>query len=87
MTKIHPQCENLASQVNQILDLVKKNSELRVHQETSKLEISLHKAIAPKFEIVFAGAFSAGKSMLINRHLQKLTNVLHQLIREHLVFF
>lgn len=66
MTKIHPQCENLASQVNQILDLVKKNPELRVHQETSKLETSLHKAIAPKFEIVFAGAFSAGKSMLIN---------------------
>jgi Dynamin family len=66
MTKIHPQCENLASQVNQILDLVKKNPELRVHQETSKLETSLHKAIAPKFEIVFSGAFSAGKSMLIN---------------------
>lgn len=66
MTKIHPQCVNLASQVNQILDLVKKNSELRVHQETSKLETSLQKAIAPKFEIVFAGAFSAGKSMLIN---------------------
>ncbi|BAQ60687.1 hypothetical protein GM3708_1093 [Geminocystis sp. NIES-3708] len=66
MTKIPPQCENLASQVNQILELIKKNSELRVHQETSKLEISLQKAIAPKFEIVFAGAFSAGKSMLIN---------------------
>lgn len=66
MTKIHPHCENLAFQVNQILDLVKKNSELRVHQETSKLETSLQKAIAPKFEIVFAGAFSAGKSMLIN---------------------
>jgi replication fork clamp-binding protein CrfC len=66
MTKIHPQCVNLASQVNQILDLVKKNSKLRVHQETSKLETSLQKAIAPKFEIVFAGAFSAGKSMLIN---------------------
>ncbi|MBL1210894.1 dynamin-like GTPase family protein [Geminocystis sp. GBBB08] len=66
MTKIHPQCENLASQVNQILELVEKNPDLRVHQETSKLETSLQKAIAPKFEIVFAGAFSAGKSMLIN---------------------
>jgi len=66
MTKNHPHCLDLVSQVQQILELVKKNPELRVHQETSKLETSLQKAIAPKFEIVFAGAFSAGKSMLIN---------------------
>ncbi len=66
MTKNHPLCLDLVSQVYQILELVKKNPELRVHQETSKLETSLQKAIAPKFEIVFAGAFSAGKSMLIN---------------------
>jgi replication fork clamp-binding protein CrfC len=32
---------------------------------------SLRKAIAPTFEIVFAGAFSAGKSMLINALLER----------------
>ncbi|WP_017296306.1 dynamin family protein [Geminocystis herdmanii] len=66
MTKIHPQCADLASQVNQILELLQKNPELRSHQNTSQLETSLRKAISPRFEIVFAGAFSAGKSMLIN---------------------
>ncbi len=35
------------------------------------VEASLKKAIAPKFEIVFAGAFSAGKSMLINALLER----------------
>jgi len=71
MTMIHPQCQDLASQVNQIIELLQKNPELRVHQETSSLETSLQKAIAPKFEIVFAGAFSAGKSMLINALLER----------------
>ncbi len=36
-----------------------------------KIETSLKKAIAHKFEIVFAGAFSAGKSMLINALLER----------------
>ncbi|BAQ63989.1 dynamin family protein [Geminocystis sp. NIES-3709] len=66
MTKIPPQCLNLASQVSQILELLQKNPQLRSHQDTSQLETSLRKAISPRFEIVFAGAFSAGKSMLIN---------------------
>lgn len=71
MTKIHPHCENLATQVNQIIELLQKHPDLRVHQETTQLETSLQKAISPKFEIVFAGAFSAGKSMLINALLER----------------
>ncbi|AFZ46049.1 hypothetical protein Cyast_0065 [Cyanobacterium stanieri PCC 7202] len=71
MPSIHPQCQDLASQVNQIIELLQKNPELRVHHDTSPLETSLQKAIAPKFEIVFAGAFSAGKSMLINALLER----------------
>lgn len=35
------------------------------------MQSSLRKAIAPTFEIVFAGAFSAGKSMLINALLER----------------
>jgi len=35
------------------------------------VQSSLRKAIAPTFEIVFAGAFSAGKSMLINALLER----------------
>lgn len=66
MTKIHPHCQDLTTQVNQIIELLQKNPDLRVHQQTAPLETSLKKAISPKFEIVFAGAFSAGKSMLIN---------------------
>jgi GTP-binding protein EngB required for normal cell division len=33
--------------------------------------IKLKKAILPSFEIVFAGAFSAGKSMLVNALLEQ----------------
>lgn len=71
MTKIHPQCENLAININQILQLVQNEPSLRVHQNTLAVETSLQKAISPKFEIVFAGAFSAGKSMLINALLER----------------
>jgi len=35
------------------------------------VQTSLSKAISPRFEIVFAGAFSAGKSMLINALLER----------------
>jgi replication fork clamp-binding protein CrfC len=44
---------------------------LRSQQDTTAIEASLKKAISPKFEIVFAGAFSAGKSMLINALLER----------------
>jgi len=73
MTQLLSQCQDLKTQVDSLLQL---------HQETSlrwqgsstglspsditAIQASLKKAIAPKFEIVFAGAFSAGKSMLIN---------------------
>lgn len=39
--------------------------------EVSTIQASLRKAISPTFEIVFAGAFSAGKSMLINALLKR----------------
>ena len=58
-------CANLQSQVNSLLDLLHQPS-LYPQQDTTAIEASLRKAISPKFEIVFAGAFSAGKSMLIN---------------------
>ncbi|MDF0554178.1 dynamin family protein [Kamptonema sp. UHCC 0994] len=69
MTEILPQCQNLEVQVESILQLLHKESALRL--ETSAVKASLNKAISPKFEIVFAGAFSAGKSMLINALLER----------------
>ncbi|MFM7578747.1 MAG: dynamin family protein, partial [Microcystaceae cyanobacterium] len=44
---------------------------LRTQQDTSIVETALGKALSPRFEIVFAGAFSAGKSMLINALLER----------------
>ena len=61
------QCSELSNNVNAILDLVSESNTDRVRV----VEASLAKAIAPKFEIVFAGAFSAGKSMLINALLER----------------
>ncbi|WP_019507214.1 dynamin-like GTPase family protein [Pleurocapsa sp. PCC 7319] len=69
MSFLPPQCSELSNNVNSILDLV---SELNTNQQDIRVvEASLKKAIAPKFEIVFAGAFSAGKSMLINALLER----------------
>ncbi|AKG24297.1 dynamin-like GTPase family protein [Calothrix sp. 336/3] len=70
MTQLLPQCENLQSQVDSILQLLQQESHLR-NYDTTAIKTSLNKAIAPKFEIVFAGAFSAGKSMLINALLER----------------
>ena len=39
--------------------------------DTSPVKISLEKLLSPRFEIIFAGAFSAGKSMLINALLER----------------
>jgi replication fork clamp-binding protein CrfC len=64
-----PQCDRLADNVNQILDLLPAS--LIDRQSIRVVEASLAKVIAPKFEIVFAGAFSAGKSMLINALLER----------------
>ncbi|MGF1538863.1 MAG: dynamin family protein [Pleurocapsa sp.] len=66
---IPPQCDRLADKVSQILGLVPASG--IDCQNIRIVEASLAKAIAPKFEIVFAGAFSAGKSMLINALLER----------------
>jgi replication fork clamp-binding protein CrfC len=66
MSQLHPYCTNLQEQVNILLKLLKQEPTLKSQQDTTAIEASLKKALSPKFEIVFAGAFSAGKSMLIN---------------------
>ena len=70
MTQTLPQCQNLQDQVNSLLGLLHQEPSLRSHDSTP-VESSLRKAISPTFEIVFAGAFSAGKSMLINALLER----------------
>jgi replication fork clamp-binding protein CrfC len=66
-----PQCQNLQAQVDSVLNLLKQEPTLQARVDTSAVRSSLKKAIAPTFEIVFAGAFSAGKSMLINALLER----------------
>ncbi|HEY9690826.1 MAG TPA: dynamin family protein [Oculatellaceae cyanobacterium] len=70
MTKMPPQCQDLQVQVDTLLDLLHQEPSLRTEDITS-VQASLRKAISPTFEIVFAGAFSAGKSMLINALLER----------------
>jgi replication fork clamp-binding protein CrfC/bacterioferritin (cytochrome b1) len=65
-----PQCESLTAQVESLLQLLHQEPTLR-QIDTTAVRTSLQKVIAPKFEIVFAGAFSAGKSMLINALLER----------------
>ncbi|KKD39854.1 dynamin-like GTPase family protein [Limnoraphis robusta] len=60
-----PQCQNLQEQVESLLGLLHSEPTLR-QQDVSGVRAALNKVISPTFEIVFAGAFSAGKSMLIN---------------------
>jgi GTPase SAR1 family protein len=66
-----PQCQNLQAQVDTVLELLQQEPTLRAQVDTSAVRSSLKKAISPTFEIVFAGAFSAGKSMLINAILER----------------
>ena len=68
---LFPQCQDLQTQVEAILQLLQQEPTLRSQQDGSVVQSSLRKAIAPTFEIVFAGAFSAGKSMLINALLER----------------
>ena len=70
MTQLLPQCENLQEQVKSLLQLLHHEPTLR-SQDTTPAQSSLKKAISPTFEIVFAGAFSAGKSMLLNALLER----------------
>ncbi|MEO1560899.1 MAG: dynamin-like GTPase family protein, partial [Cyanobacteria bacterium J06632_19] len=65
MAELLPQCQNLKEQVDSVLQIVQQEPSL-ASCDVSKIQTSMRKAISPKFEIVFAGAFSAGKSMLIN---------------------
>lgn len=58
-------CQNLQESVEAIVSLVEQESTLR-NQDITSVNTSLRKAIAPTFEVAFVGAFSAGKSMLIN---------------------
>jgi GTP-binding protein EngB required for normal cell division len=60
----------LQQSVEQILKWVGEEPGLGEIPLTAVRE-SLRKATAPTFEIVFAGAFSAGKSMLINALLER----------------
>ena len=70
MSDLSLQCQNLKEQVESILQLLQQEPTLR-SQDITPVQTSLSKAISPKFEIVFAGAFSAGKSMLINALLER----------------
>ena len=70
MNSLPTQCSELSQNINNILDLVRQIPNIK-QQDTLAVKASLKKAIAPKFEIVFAGAFSAGKSMLINALLER----------------
>ncbi len=70
MTAPLAQCQNFQAQVETILQLSHQEANLRSHDTTS-VQASLRKAVSPTFEIVFAGAFSAGKSMLINALLER----------------
>lgn len=70
MSDLPLQCKNLKGQVESILQLLQQEPTLR-SQDITPVQTSLSKAISPKFEIVFAGAFSAGKSMLINALLER----------------
>ncbi|PHM08707.1 dynamin-like GTPase family protein [Nostoc sp. 'Peltigera malacea cyanobiont' DB3992] len=70
MSDLPLQCQNLKDRVESILQLLQQEPTLR-SQDITHIRTSLSKAISPKFEIVFAGAFSAGKSMLINALLER----------------
>lgn len=58
--------QRLQEPVSQILGLVDQEASIKNQLDFTVVETSLKKALSPKFEVVFAGAFSAGKSMLIN---------------------
>lgn len=66
MKNLPENCSQLSEQVNTILDLLRQETNLSPKPNTIPVEADLKKVISPKFYIVFAGAFSAGKSMLIN---------------------
>ena len=66
MTQKPHQSENLKADVDRLLRLLDKEPSLKCQHNIAAIKTSRDKAIAPRFEIVFAGTYSAGKSMLIN---------------------
>ncbi|BAU14715.1 hypothetical protein LEP3755_52660 [Leptolyngbya sp. NIES-3755] len=62
---------SLQVQVETVLNLLQQEPELRSQINIHAIQHSLKKAVSPTFEIIFAGAFSAGKSMLINALLER----------------
>ncbi len=62
----YPQCANLQTQATTLLTLLQNEPTLRTQYDLTAAAASLRKALSPRFEVVFAGTFSAGKSMLIN---------------------
>ncbi len=58
----------LENQVDALLNLI---SQAGIVVDTAAVKRSLQKATSPRFEIVFAGTFSAGKSTLINTLLER----------------
>lgn len=71
MTQALPPWQHLQDPVERLLKLLQQEPLLSTQIDTTAIQGSLRKAIAPTFEIVFAGAFSAGKSMLINALLER----------------
>ncbi len=65
MNNLPPQCQNLEKSVEDLIQLARQENAIKSLNFT-QIDIALNKAISPRFEIVFAGAYSAGKSMLIN---------------------
>jgi GTP-binding protein EngB required for normal cell division len=57
---------HLTDDVEGLIQMLPQELAVRSQLDVTAARSSVKKAIAPKFEIVFAGAFSAGKSMLIN---------------------
>ncbi|MDZ7961381.1 MAG: dynamin-like GTPase family protein [Aulosira sp. DedQUE10] len=70
MSDLSLQGLDLKEQVEYILNFLQQEPTLRAYDITP-VKTSLAKVISPRFEIVFAGAFSAGKSMLINALLER----------------
>ena len=70
MAELLPQCQNLKEQVDYLTQFLQQEP-YGSSCDVNPIQTSLRKAISPRFEIVFAGAFSAGKSMLINALLER----------------
>jgi predicted GTPase len=64
--------DTLNVHVDELIKLAQEESSLKLSNSVyGNTSLSLKKATSPRFEIVFAGAFSAGKSMLINALLEQ----------------